>query len=152
MARNTTIAEQNELNLFDSLSESSIRFYYRTPTTEERQGFSNLSVQRKGRKIKMNQAAARLKYGLRIITGFREGDFVRTVNGKDEVYSSDPKSSKYLPTWKDELKNGASDLIMMLGGFVFEGSVEVADDEQHDDVEIDTQGEDASGNSEETSA
>ncbi|MCK9254088.1 MAG: hypothetical protein M0P55_15165 [Clostridiales bacterium] len=140
MARNITARGCNELKIHDNISSSAIVLYHRTPTTQERQAYSNMSVQRKGRKIKFNTAAARLKFGLKILTGFREGDFVRIVDGKQVPFSADPTSSNYLKTWKEEVEAGAADLVMLLAAHVFDGSAEI--DEEQDDAADDGPDED----------
>lgn len=149
MARNTSVSERNELTIHDNMSDSDIVLYYRTPTTKERQAYANLSVQRKGRKIKINTAEARLKHGLRILTGFREGDFVRSEGGKEIPYSWDKGSPNYLPTWKEEIERGAADLVMLLAAHVFDGSAEINMDDDDDGADI--VGDDADPNSAQTS-
>jgi len=140
--------ERNEITLHDNLSGTEIKYFYRTPTTKEREGFNNLAVQRKGRKVKIKRAEAQLKYGLRILTGIREGDFERKVDGKYIPISSDPDSKNYYPDWKDWQRQHAADLVMLLGAFVFEGSAEI---EEPDDDDIDgAPGEDIAPNSSET--
>jgi len=129
MARNTSTTGNNELKIHDNVSDSDIVLFYRTPTTSERQGYQNMALQRKGKKVNFNQAEARMTYGLKILTGFREGDFVRDVLGAAAPYSSDRNSQNYLEEWKKELEAGASDLIMLLAAHVFDASAEIVDAE-----------------------
>lgn len=133
MARNISGTTNNELRLRDNMSGSEIVLYYRTPTTGERNGYQNMAIQRRRNKVVMNQANARLEYGLKILTGFRSGDFVRNVGGKAVGFSSNPAADDYLPSWKDELKQGADDLIMLLAAHVFDGSAEIDMPEDDDD-------------------
>jgi len=126
MARNTSSIECNELRLHDNVSDSPIVLYYRTPTTTEREGYQNMALQRKGKHVQFRQASARLKYGLDILVGIREGDFTRDVDGRKNVpYASDPASTNYLETWKDEVAAGAGDLVMLLAAHVFDASAEI---------------------------
>jgi len=126
MARNTSKSLNNELKIHDNMSDSDIVLFYRTPETSERQAYQNLALQRKGKNIKFNQAEARLVHGLKILTGFREGDFTRDVNGEKNVpYSSDKSSPHYLETWKEEVEAGAADLVMLLAAHVFDASAEI---------------------------
>jgi len=129
MARNTSTTGNNELKIHDNVSDSDIVLFYRTPTTKERQEYQNLALQRKGKKVTFNQAEARLVSGLKILTGFREGDFVRDVLGAAQPYSSDKNSPHYLEEWKTEVEAGASDLIMLLAAHVFDASAEIVDPE-----------------------
>ena len=129
MARNTSTTGSNELKIHDNVSDSDIVLFYRTPTTSERQGYQNMALQRKGKKVNFNQAEARLTYGLKILTGFREGDFVRDALGAAVPYSSDKNSPHYLEEWKKELEAGASDLVMLLAAHVFDASAEIVDNE-----------------------
>lgn len=133
MPRNTTASDNNEFRLHDNLSDSDLVLYYRNPTTRERQAYQNMAIKRRRNKIDLNQAAARLRYGLLILTGFRDGDFVREVDGVPTAYSSDKGSDRYLATWKDEIEAGAADIAMLLGGFVFDSSAEAEVPEDDDD-------------------
>jgi len=150
MARNISTSGINELKIHDNISDSDILLYYRAPTTAERNGYHNMAIQRKGRKIRFRQPEARLHYGLKILSGFREGDFVRDVNGRPEPFSSDSGSPAYLPSWKDEIEKGAADLVMLLAAHVFDSSAEI-DEPEEDEDEAGAAGDDAPGNSEETS-
>lgn len=129
MPRNTSTTGNNELKIRDNVSDSDIVLFYRTPTTKERQEYQNMALQRKGKQIKFNQAEARLVAGLKILTGFREGDFVRDVMGQSVPYSADPNSPHYLEGWKAEVEAGASDLVMLMAAHVFDASAEIVDPE-----------------------
>jgi len=115
----------NELTLFDNLSNSKIVMYYRDPTPEERVAYANESVSRKRNKVVMRVSETRLKYGLLIMTGFREGDILVKESGVKVPISSDPSSPNYRPGWKDLWKQKAADLIMQLAMIVFDGSSEL---------------------------
>lgn len=123
---------RNSLTLFDNISNSEIILYYRNPTTAERNGYANMAMQRKRNKIKFNQAKARLTYGLAILLGFREGDFVRSEGGREVTFSSDKESPHYKPDWKEELEKGAADLVMLLAAHVFDVSAEIQDEEEEE--------------------
>ena len=118
----------NTLRIWDNISNSKLEVQYRSPTTEERAAFSNQSIQRKRNKLTFRSAQARQKYGLMILTGIREGDFVIKKGGKNVPLASDPKSPNYNEKWKEIMMKHASDIIEVLAAFVFEGSAE-ADDE-----------------------
>lgn len=139
---------RNSVTLSDNISNSEIVLYYRNPTTAERNGYANMAMQRKRNKIKFNQAVARLKYGLVILLGFREGDFVRSEGGKEVPFSSDKASPHYLPGWKEELEKGAADLVMLLAAHVFDVSAEIQDNDDGGQEEAE---EDADPNSGKTS-
>ena len=139
----------NSLKIHDNISDSDIVLFYRSPTTSERTGYANMSVQRRRNKVTLHQAEARLKYGLLILTGFREGDFVRDAGGRPEVFSSDPGSAHYRSNWKEEIEEGAADLVMLLAAHVFDVSAEI--DAPDDVAGQGEEGEDAPGNFKETS-
>lgn len=141
-------ALNNSLKIHDNISDSEIVLYYRHPTTLERTGYHNMAIQRKRNKVKLQQAEARMKYGAQILTGFREGDFVREESGRTVAFSSDQTSPNYRADWKEELEKWAADLIMLLAAHVFDASAEI--DEQ-DVADPDVHEDDAPGNSPETS-
>jgi hypothetical protein len=104
----------------DRISNSEITLYYRLPTTEERIAYANAQIIRKGNTIKNNMGEARSKYGLLILTGFKDGDFEKE---EGRPLASDPKSPHYDPAWKSYLRQFASDIVSLLAIHVFEASV-----------------------------
>lgn len=145
MGRLLSATNENELTLFDNISDSGIVLKYRNPTTAERQGFNNMSVQRKGRKVKFRHTEARLKYGAKILTGFREGDFQIEKAGEIVPLSADQGSEHYVPEWKKLILAMAPDIIELLAVRVFEASCEIeeaADDEIPENEQDDDRGED----------
>jgi len=134
----------NELRLFDNISQSEIVLYYRMPTTTELTGYANESIQRRRGKIVFQQPQARLKYGARILTGFRAGDFERKQGGAYVPMASDPQSEHYAADWKEHLVKYAPDLIMVLAAHVFDAPAEIG--ENGTDGESAPGGEDAEKN------
>ena len=128
--------EINELRLYDNISNSTIVLYYRTPTTKERTGYANEAIQRKRNRVVFRQAEARLKYGARILVGFRTGDFMKKVGDKWVPYASDEGSEHYDSSWKARLNEGAADLIELLAAHVFDVPAELEDVEDLDTPEI----------------
>lgn len=110
--------EKNVLAINDARSGSEIELYYRNPTTQEEVAFNNSFVKRKGNKMVLNAYATRLEFGLKIMTGFREGDF--GYEGKP--ISSEPASANYREDWKEIVKDGAHDIVVTLARAVFEGT------------------------------
>jgi len=134
--------ERNELILNDTLAGCQVGLYYRMPTTSERQGYLNAAVKRERNKVTLHHAEARLKYGLKILEGVRDGDFLRTVDGKPVAMSSNPASPDFYPDWKKEIEAGCSDLVLALSGLVFEGGADVV---TPDDADLLGPGEDIAG-------
>ncbi|ACL05236.1 conserved hypothetical protein [Desulfatibacillum aliphaticivorans] len=136
--------EPNKLTIQDNVSNSKIVLFYRTPLPSEMAAYHNETVRRKGKKLEVRVAQARLKYGEKILVGFRDGDFARAVKENEEVktvpMASDPNSPNYCQDWKDQVMKNASDLVMLLAGHVFDSSAEV---EETDEPET---GEDAEKN------
>lgn len=126
-------AERNELIIDDKISGCQIALYYRMPTTSERQAYLNAAIKRNRNKVTMHHAEARMKFGMSILTGVRDGDFMRMgEQGKPMAMSSNQTSPDYYPEWKAEIEGGCGDLVMMLAALVFDGGAEIAqaDDEE----------------------
>ena len=119
----------NILKIWDNISNSELEVQYRSPTTEERTAFSNESIQRKRNKLLFRTAQARHKFGLKILAGIREGDFIIKKDGKDVPFASNPKSTNYDQNWKEIMMRHASDIIQLLAAHVFENPAETLDDE-----------------------
>lgn len=118
----------NELRIHDNISGDEIILFHRMPTTAEREGYANESIKRHRNKTTFSIVAAREKYGSKILTGFREGDFqVEGADGKLVAFASDPASPNYREDWKDLMVQHASDLIQALAGHVFDAPAEVMD-------------------------
>lgn len=111
-------SEINKLSITDVRSGTDIELHYRNPDPSEEVSYQTKLVRRKGTKIITRGYQTRLEFGLKILTGFREGDF--SVQGKP--ISADPKSPNYREDWREIVKNGASDLIRLLAMTVFEGA------------------------------
>lgn len=137
-----TGTEHNELKIHDNISNSDIILYYRDPDTAERSGYQNESLQRRRSRIVFRTAEARLKYGAKILTGFRSGDFERKIDGRWVPMASDPQSEHYFEDWKAHLVKHAGDLIMLLAAHVFDAPAEVEEPDDADDIP----GEDAEKN------
>lgn len=124
MARYLGTAE-NELRIFDNLSGSDIVLKYRTPTTKERNDFTNYAIVRKRNRVEYRVVEAQTLYGARILTGIRDGDFeVPDEDGAVVPLSSNPASPNYRADWKELLTKHASDIVQALGAQVFDRSVE----------------------------
>lgn len=113
----------NTLRLEDALSGSMLEIYYRLPTTEERQGCLSDQLRKEDGEVINDFVASRVKYGLRIITGFRAGDFGRMEDGKAVPMASDSGHEHYYADWKDALAEGAGDVLLRLASHVFDSSV-----------------------------
>lgn len=125
-------ASNDNLMIFtDGMTNTKVGILFRTPTTEERVAFQKKSIKRKGHKVKFMGHETRHTYGLKIITGLREGDF--GYDGK--AISSDSASEDYREDWKALLEETASDLIAQLAQKVFEVKMDLIDIEDDDDSE-----------------
>lgn len=127
-------SDKNTLTIKDSISGTDIELYYRLPLTDERVAYQNRLFTSKGGKVKTHTAETRIEYGLKILTGFREGDF--GFGGKP--ISSDPQSKNYKENWKILVKATASDIVNAFAFVVFEGAslqtepeIEPGEDEDH---------------------
>jgi len=110
--------DKNELVVHDAISGTDIVLYYRLPTTSERIAYQRALIRKTGKKVVLRAGEARQEFGLKILTGIREGDF--GYDGK--TISSDPKSERYRDDWKQLVGETAGDLVEVLALTVFEGA------------------------------
>lgn len=110
--------DKNKLVINDARSGTAIELYYRNPTTSEEVAYQSRLFKKQGKKMLVNAYETRLTYGLKILTGFREGDF--GIEGKP--ISSDPVSMNYREDWKELLKDNAADLVTSFAFAIFEGA------------------------------
>lgn len=114
----------NLLVLEDRLSGGSLGLYYRMPTTKERVAYANGQVVREKGKIVDRTVETRIRFGLRILSGVRTGDFeVPDGAGGWSVVSSNPQEVGYREDWKEIVEKYAADCIAQLAFAVFERSV-----------------------------
>lgn len=138
MPRFTEESKVNEFIIQDRISGDEVTLYYRTPTAEEHIRYSKEKIVRKGNKIKDHMTESMIKYAAEILTGFRKGDFAKTVSGKVVLYASAPDDPDYEPDWKKLVCAHAADLLILLGMHVFEpgtAQFRFADNEEDDDPE-----------------
>jgi len=152
---------RNKIIITDPIGGGSVEFSYRTPTTEERQRYNSALFSAKGRKVKVTVAEARQKYGLIILTGIREGDFLHADqadqtdhadhaaqagdgNAPAVPISSDSSSPNYRTDWKTLVASYAADLVETMAAHVFEGARVQSSDDQEDEVETEDQAEEIS--------
>lgn len=119
------------LKMQDHISGSELVLYHRLPTTEERTAYANGQIVREGNKLKNKLADVRINFGLKILTGFREGDFLKAEN---QPFSADPASPVYDAAWRTLIKKYAADVLTVLSIRVFEQPVTPAAENQ---LEID---------------
>jgi hypothetical protein len=144
--------ELNELIIQDNISGSEIVLSYRMPTTAERAAYANESFRRKGNKVETRVVESRQKYGLKVLAGIREGDFIVNPSGLEKKLSSDPSSANFDPQWKDIVAHHAGDILELLAAHVFDGSVSVGAAAGRDEEADPADGEDLEKNSPATSA
>lgn len=111
-------AERNTLEIHDGMSGDVHEIHYRMPTNEERAAYQNGAFERRGQKIRSRIFENRLKFGARIITGFRKG----TLGIDGNAFSSDPDDPDFRQDWKDLLVRYAGDVVASVGAGIFEGT------------------------------
>lgn len=109
-----------QMKIQDNLSGSEIVFIYRMPTSEERIAYSNNTINRKRNKVSFAYAKTRRIYGLKILTGIRDGDFLIKKDNKNVPLSSNRNSAHYDEKWKEHVAEYASDLVELLASQVFD--------------------------------
>ena len=121
--------------IFDSATGQEVELSHRLPTAPEEVEFQQRTFRRRNKKnispedIARNLAEIRVDFGMRIVTGFKEGDF--GVDGKP--ISSDPGSTNFYPEWKNLLRDMAPRIVSALAVGVFEGGrVQTPEEEEGD--------------------
>ncbi len=117
--------QRHSIAIQDPVSGSVINLYYRRPTSEERVAYQLSAFRIEGGERRFCLGETRLKFGLEILIGFGEGDFVITAEGEETLL--DPARH---PDWKERLAKDAPDLVSYLGQQVFEGMRVAARGEQ----------------------
>lgn len=120
----------NELRLRDNISDSVIVLYYKTPSAKQQASYTNGMTRRERNKLVNCTGEQRQKYGAEILTGFREGDFVKADG---TAFSPDPKAANYDPAWKDLVCRFAPDLVEALAIHAFEQTSSLDDGVDLDD-------------------
>lgn len=117
--------ENPTLTLVDNTSGSEVVFTYRMPTTQERTAYANAAWRRKGTKLKNETPQARREYGVRLLLGIRDGDFMLPgPDGKPVPLSSDKASPHFRQDWKQLVMKYAGHLVEALAAFAFDNSAE----------------------------
>lgn len=96
---------------------------YRRPTNQEHAAYGATLMKRRGRKIVSSIMEARVKFGLRIIEGFKKG----TIGYAGRPISSDPGDPDYREDWKKLLEDHLPDVVGAIGRHAFEGTMVVVD-------------------------
>lgn len=122
---------KNILWIKDPVSRDRIGLCYHIPTTEEKRAFYVDIWDREKNRVVENLTEARIKWGSKILDGFTDGSFEKTINGKRVMISCDPASPDYYPEWKEWILKKCPDLLERLcleifEGFESEGSQEVS--------------------------
>jgi hypothetical protein len=142
------------INVTDELSGDPILFQMRMPGAKMRNKYNNKSIVRRGRKTEFNAALARVEYGMKLLVGIREGDFLippkeheNYENLQDSLTSvedsdlkflniaSDQSSPFYTSQWKEHVEKYGNDLIEAAASKLFDNPASVED--QNVDVEDD---------------
>ena len=112
--------------IVDNLSGSEIELFYSLPTTEQRLKFLTLVGRNSGTELNHETIEEIIDLGLEIITGFREGDFMREDQAGEWVPVSTLESSEnYYAEWKELMRESAADIIDRFTARIFGNSGEV---------------------------
>ncbi len=108
--------------------------HHRLPTPDERAGYINSQLKRPGKKkAKVTLGEARQDYGMKVLTGFDDGDFEVKINGEWVAISSNSNAPNYYKDWLSFMKDEKIHLVELLGGFVFGEAGEIAEEDDGDD-------------------
>lgn len=115
--RDLAATNKNEIDLYDNLSGTTIRFFYRTPTSKDRLSYRSAMLKELIELQNMNTVqSAQLDYVIDFISGFSDDSF--SYDGK--AISSDPEAKNYKPDWKIFLKENAADLLLTVCRVLFD--------------------------------
>ena len=81
---------KNAFNVRDPISGDVLTVYFRLPTPAERQAYDSDKFQREGKQIKIRVSEARQKWGGEILTGVKEGCFLKKLEDGSTVIFSSP--------------------------------------------------------------
>jgi len=112
----------NLLTIQDNLSGCELGLYYRFPETSERQGYFNGMQKRLGKKVVNNAVANRVKYGKKILTGLRDGDFERRDDAGAYIPISTDMGNQahYFEGWMKWMEDNCADILVALAVRVYE--------------------------------
>ncbi|MHC1728578.1 MAG: hypothetical protein AB9866_21680 [Syntrophobacteraceae bacterium] len=103
--------------------------FYRRPEPKEIAAYQAGLFERKGNKIITRASETRIKFGKRILTGFKKGTFGigAMIDGERVVrpISSDSTDPDYREDWKELLAENMPDVVAAVGHFAFEGTAVV---------------------------
>lgn len=91
---------------------------YRRPTNQEHAAYGAALMRREGGKLLNRVVETRVKFGLRILTGFKKGSL--GIQGKP--ISSDENDPDYYADWKNLLEKYVPDVVAAVGRHAFEGT------------------------------
>jgi hypothetical protein len=108
----------NTLLIKDPISNTTIGWYYRLPTSDERLQYKNKVISRGSAGVIVSENADEIMqdFAFDMIIGFRLGDFERRLDdGSYLAFSWKPEDENYYPEWRQWLRDNAMDLVTPLG-------------------------------------
>ncbi|MFA5803667.1 MAG: hypothetical protein WC879_03395 [Melioribacteraceae bacterium] len=126
MARELKKSDLNEMTIFDVLSGTKIKLFYKTPTTSDRILYQSaiLNLLTKTQKIE-SMVELQMNWAEKFLMGFRKGDF--TLDEKE--ISSDAKDKDFYNGWFGVVKETAGDILLVFIKTLFGESSYVIKDE-----------------------
>jgi hypothetical protein len=115
----------HEMIIADTVSGMNLSFFYRVPTTSERQKYMSGLWKRTGDDLQDISFETRIKWGKKILTGIGEDQFAFRVEGENKIISSNPKNANYRADWKDLIEQYLAEMLWLLAFRVFEGSAQI---------------------------
>lgn len=116
---------KHEMIIADTISGTNLSFFYRVPTTEERQQYMASLFKRVGDEIQDHSFKVRVKWGKEILMDLGENQFAFFVEGEATPISSDPNNKNFRADWKELVERYLADLLWFLAFRVFEGSAQI---------------------------
>ena len=128
--RDLKSSDQNSIIVFDSLTGTKIKLFYRTPTTKERLKYKSDIVNTLTKTKSVEEGTKmQLQWAKELITGFRQGDF--GYDGK--AISPNKDDENYYQAWKSLMEETASDILLAFIETVMDRPVMVIKDVEVDE-------------------
>lgn len=110
MPRELKQSEQNEIVLFDALTGEKVKFFYKTPKTDNKIAYQSAMMNSLTKKSGIEDVyKIQLEWAKKFITGFEPGYFL--VDGVQLTIET--------PAWKDVIAETAGDLLIAFSKYLF---------------------------------
>lgn len=128
----------------DPRSDGPVMFYYSPPDNKQLARYQAetgalIRVRHRGKvDVKGEEMRnVRLKHGMRVLKGFRDGDFKVLREGRVVPIASREEAEGYYPDWRTLVEAYASDLVLALVMRVFDGASVIEEEGEEEETAMD---------------